>query len=280
MARCLVTGHMGYIGSHVYDSLINLGHEVKGIDLKENQNILLDLNTPDYENFRPEYIFHLAAIPRVAYSMEFPHRVLHNNIMTTLDVLEFARIHNVKRVVYSSSSSVRGNGSGPTSPYGASKLIPETLCKNYSKVFGVDTVCLRYFNVYSKDQSADGPYATAVANWMKFIREGKVPFITGTGEQRRDMLHVDDAVAANIFCMNREENFNGKHHDVGTGENISLNEMKEIVWENSPNIEFEYIPPRPGDVMLTKADVESLMELGFKTKISIKDGLKNCFINL
>ena len=280
MAKCLITGHAGYIGSHVSEALKSLGHEVLGIDLQEGNDILLDLFNPEYQEFKPEYIFHLAAIPRVAYSMENPHEVLHNNIMTTLDVLEFARLNDTKRVIYSSSSSVRGNGAGPTSPYGASKLIPETLCENYSKVFGVDTVCLRYFNVYSKDQKADGPYATAVANWMKYIREGKSPFITGTGEQRRDMLHVHDAVAANIFCMHHNDDFNGNHYDVGTGNNISLNEMKEMVQEIDSSIKFDYISERPGDVMLTRANVSSLKALGFQTEISIEEGLRDCFTNL
>lgn len=251
-----------------------------GIDLQEGKDILSDLFSLKYQEFNPEYIFHLAAIPRVAYSMENPHEVLRNNILTTLDVLEFARLNNVKRVVYSSSSSVCGNGDGPTSPYGASKLIPETLCKNYSKVFGVDTVCLRYFNVYSKNQKADGPYATAVANWMKYIREERAPFITGTGEQRRDMLHVRDAVSANLFCMEYTENFEGAHYDVGTGENISLNEMRKMVQEIDSNIKFQYVSERLGDVMLTKADVSPLRALGFEIKISIEEGLKDCFTNL
>ena len=109
---------------------------------------------------------------------------------------------------FSSSSSVVGNGDGPTSPYGLQKLISEMECKLYAELYGVDTVSLRYFNVYSEDQKADGPYATAIANWMQFIRDGKTPFITGTGEQRRDMLHVSDAVRANIFAMERKEDGN------------------------------------------------------------------------
>ena len=277
MARCLVTGHMGYIGTHIYRRLIELGHEVKGIDLKEGEDILTDLNDLKYQEFKPEYIFHLAAIPRVAYSMEHPHEVLYNNVVTSLNVLEFARIHGVKRVIYSSSSSVRGNGDGPTSPYGASKLIPETLCKNYTKAFGIDTVCLRYFNVYSEDQKAEGPYATAVANWMQYLRDGKDPFITGDGEQRRDMLYVHDAVAANIFCMEHEGLFNGQNFDTGTGNNISLNELKEIVLENHPDTTFLYVDDRPGDVKLTKAETKSLSDLGWTAKMDIRTGVFNCF---
>ena len=102
-------------------------------------------------------------------------------------------------------------------------------CKLYSDLYGLDTVSLRYFNVYSEDQSAEGPYATAVANWMEHIRRDKSPFITGDGKQRRDMAYLHDVISANIFAMENKENFHGKHYDVGTGQNISLNEIKNIV---------------------------------------------------
>ena len=290
MARCLVTGHKGYIGSHLYRELENQGHEVMGVDIKASsrENIISRASglrdtlavTPRFLDFAPEYIFHLACIPRVAYSVEYPVQTMENNVLAGSVILDFARRVGTKRVIYSSSSSVVGNGSGPASPYGLQKLVTEMECKLYADLYGVDTVSLRYFNVYSEDQEADGPYATAVANWMKYIREGKQPFITGTGEQRRDMLHVRDAVAANIFCMNHNDDFNGNHYDVGTGNNISLNEMKEMVQEIDSSIKFDYISERPGDVMLTKANISSLKALGFQTEISIKEGLRDCFTNL
>tara|TARA_R100000664_G_C2747489_1_gene134998 strand:- start:127 stop:1008 length:882 start_codon:yes stop_codon:yes gene_type:complete len=290
MARCLVTGHKGYIGSHLYRELENQGHEVMGVDIKASsrENIISRASglrdtlavTPRFVDFAPEYIFHLACIPRVAYSVEYPVQTMENNVLAGSVILDFARRVGTKRVIYSSSSSVVGNGSGPASPYGLQKLVTEMECKLYADLYGVDTVSLRYFNVYSEDQEADGPYATAVANWMKYIREGKQPFITGTGEQRRDMLHVRDAVAANIFCMNHNDDFNGNHYDVGTGNNISLNEMKEMVQEIDSSIKFDYISERPGDVMLTRANVSSLKALGFQTEISIEEGLRDCFTNL
>ena len=290
MARCLVTGHKGYIGSHLYRELENQGHEVMGVDIKASsrENIISRASglrdtlavTPRFVDFAPEYIFHLACIPRVAYSVEYPVQTMENNVLAGSVILDFARRVGSKRVIYSSSSSVVGNGSGPASPYGLQKLVTEMECKLYADLYGVDTVSLRYFNVYSEDQEADGPYATAVANWMKYIREGKQPFITGTGEQRRDMLHVRDAVAANIFCMNHNDDFNGNHYDVGTGNNISLNEMKEMVQEIDSSIKFDYISERPGDVMLTRANVSSLKALGFQTEISIEEGLRDCFTNL
>ena len=273
--KILVTGHRGYIGSGLFAELLKLGHDVRGIDLKEGQNIIYDLK--DFKGFKPEYIFHLAAIPRVPYSMEFPEEVLENNVLSTIRILEYARRSGTKRVIYSSSSSVVGNGTGPTSPYGASKLVPEILCKNYSDVYGLDTVCLRYFNVYSEDQTVDGPYATAIANYMHCIRENKKPYITGDGEQRRDMLHVLDAISANIFCMNYEKNFNGRWLDTATGANISLNEIKKIVKQYHPNVIFDRAPERKGDVRTTKADTKPLEKLGWTAKIDISTGIHGCF---
>ncbi len=204
---------------------------------------------------------------------------MENNVLCTSNILNFAKHVGAKRVIYSSSSSVVGNGDGPTSPYGLQKLISEMECKLYAELYGVDTVSLRYFNVYSEDQKADGPYATAIANWMQFIRDGKTPFITGTGEQRRDMLHVSDAVRANIFAMERKENFLGANFDVGTGNNISLNQVKRIVQEFF-KIQFDYIDERPGDVEETKANTQPLKDLGWQTKVDIQDGVEECFKNL
>jgi len=273
--KCLVTGHEGYIGSHLIKQLEEMGHETAGIDLKSGKNILHDMD--DFLEFNPDVIFHLAAIPRVPYSIEHPEEVYINNVIGTLKVLEFARKSSVSRVVYSSSSSVVGNGDGPESPYAASKLAPEDLCSVYSKLYDVDTVSLRYFNVYSPDQKADGPYATAVANWMDSIETGKRPFITGTGDQRRDMAHVSDVVSANIFCMNHSDDFCGNHYDVGTGTNISLNEMKAIVHTVCPDIEFDYVPDRPGDVYMTQANMIQMASLGWNPSINIIDGIQECF---
>ncbi len=287
MSRCLVTGHRGYIGSNLFKQLQKDGHEVVGIDLQDGHDILDVLKPgtdgefhPHWTRFKPEYIFHLAAIPRVGYSIEHPVEVINNNLLSSLYILEFARKVGAKRVIYSSSSSVEGNGEGPTNPYGASKLMPESLCRVYAELYKIDAVCLRYFNVYSLDQKADGPYATAVANFMEHIRRGKEPFITGTGEQRRDMAHVSDVVAANIFCMEYGGKLLGKHLDVGTGNNISLNEIKNIVHKYFPKVSFKYIEERKGDVFLTKANIDHIMELGWSPKTKIIDGIEECFREL
>ena len=286
MAKCLVTGHKGYIGSRLYAKLKELGHEVMGIDL--NEEVPHDIITclaedsdgkfhPHYADFEPEYIFHLACWPRIGFCLENPVATMHNNVMAGSTVLNFARKNkSVRRVIYSSSSSVMGNGDGPTNPYALQKLITEKECGIYSGVYGLDTVCLRYFNVYSEDQRADGPYATAVANWRRALLEGITPFITGDGEQRRDMVYVDDVVSANIHCMEYAERFDGKVFDVGTGDNISLNQVKEVV-QVYHDVEFDYVAPRPGEVATTRADTSPFEEYGWKAAVTIPEGMHKCF---
>tara|TARA_R100000005_G_C4996499_1_gene203323 strand:- start:346 stop:1194 length:849 start_codon:yes stop_codon:yes gene_type:complete len=273
----LVTGHKGYIGGNLFRELKELGHNVMGIDLKEGEDILDGFKKKHYD-FKPEVVFHLAAIPRVVYSIENPVEVMYNNVQSTSLVLEFAKEVGAM-VVYSSSSSVVGNGNGPESPYALSKYVGELETLLYSRLYGVETVALRYFNVYSVDQVADGPYATCVANWRRFIMEGRVPYITGDGEQRRDMAHVSDVVSANIFCMNNRSNKEliGKAFDVGTGNNISINEMRKLVQNSLPDLEFDYVADRPGDVKLTKANIQPLLDLGWEPKVKISEGIKECF---
>jgi UDP-glucose 4-epimerase len=283
--RCLVTGHKGYIGSHLYTRLITDGHQVLGIDTEDENSgeiseVLSSSSRQKYLDFNPEIIFHLACWPRVAFSVENPLSTMMNNTLATSWVLDLAKEVKCKRFIYSSSSSVVGNGDGPESPYALQKLTSEIETTLYSKLYGIDTVSLRYFNVYSPDQKADGAYATAIANWMEYIRQGKDPFITGSGYQKRDMLNVRDVVAANIFAMEYGDEFTGGVYDTGTGTNISLNEMKEICHEYFPRVNFEYVYPRPGDVLETQAQPSSLFNLGWKTEVSIHDGIHECFKKL
>jgi UDP-glucose 4-epimerase len=290
MARCLVTGHRGYIGSHLYTALQSQGHEVLGIDLNDvvSHDVRQVLREdgdgafhPHYYNFQPEYIFHLACFPRVGHSIDYPVETAENNILAGTIALNFARkVGSVKRFIYSSSSSVKGNGTGPISPYALQKYTTELESQIYSSIYGLDTVSLRYFNVYSPDQPASGPYATAISNWMQSIRDGVNPFITGDGTQRRDMVHVEDAISANIFCMNFKENFNGAVFEIGTGQNISINEVKDIVLEYFPDIEFDSRPPRPGDVKETLAQLGPIDRCGWHPSITLNTGIRECFERL
>ena len=142
---------------------------------------------------------------------------------------------------------------------------------------------MRYFNVYSYDQEADSEYATVVCNWKKFVsREGLTPFITGTGEQRRDMTHVDDVVSANLFCADNIDNEDlwGHWYDVGSGDSISLNELKDVVLRYFPKQIFEYVAARAGDVMYTEADVEKFKHLGWSPRVSLHEGLDRIYAKL
>lgn len=281
MARCLVTGHRGFIGSELYFQLMNKGHEVLGLDKVEGEDILDVLQKDNikekYLDFSPDYIFHLACIPRVAYSVENPVETMRNNVLAGSLVLNYAKHVKAARVIYSGSSSVVGNGNGPSSPYALQKLVTEIECKLYSDLYNLDTVTLRYFNVYSEIKTDGNPYATAVAKWKYCIENNLKPFITGDGTQRRDMAYLNDVVSANIFAMNYHDNFEGEVFDVGTGSNISLNEIKDIILKYHKNVEFDYIEPRAGDVMETKADMSKLAAFGWRPEMSILEGINLCF---
>ena len=270
--KILVTGHKGYIGSHIYTELSAKGYNVQGIDLKDGEDVLHCLPNEAFD-----YVFDLAACPRVEYSVEKPSYTMKQNVLVTSALLEWAKDHGVKRVIFSSSSAVNGNGDGiPESPYGLHKLMNEMECRLYSKLYDLDTVCLRYFNAYSEDQQYGGSYSTAICAWMEMIKLEKPLRIDGDGEQTRDLVHVEDIVSANIFCMNYKENFNGKWFNVGTGESVSLNEIRDFINKNH-EVVWNYAPERAGDVKHTKADISELNSLGWKPNVSIREGLKRCF---
>jgi len=270
--KILVTGYKGYIGSHIFSTLQSKNYDVCGIDLKDGEDILHCL--PD-ENF--DYVFHLAACPRVGYSVEKPSYTMKQNVLVTSVLLEWAKNHSVKRVIFSSSSAVNGNGDGiPRSPYGLHKLMNEMECRLYSELYGLDTVCLRYFNAYSEDQEYGGSYSTAICAWMEMIEKNKPLRIDGDGEQTRDFVHVEDIVSANIFCMNYRENFKGKWFNVGSGTSVPLNHIKRFIDENY-DVLWNHKPERVGDVKHTLANIEELKNLGWEPKISIQEGLTRCF---
>ncbi len=283
--RALVTGHLGYIGGNFVKKWEERGHTWTGYDCKDNHEFDLVRGIKglhvNHQVDPIDVVVHFAAIPRVAFSVEFPRVVMNNNINSTTTVLDWAKKNNIP-VVYSSSSSVVGNGDGPASPYALSKYVGEMETLLYNRLYGLKTVALRYFNVYSYDQEANSEYATVVCNWKKFITEGKIPYITGDGEQRRDMTHVDDIVSANIFCAENigKDDLWGHWYDIGSGQNISLNEMKEIVLQYFPEQRFDYVEPRAGDVMFTEADLSKFKAHGWESKVSLKEGLNSVYRTL
>lgn len=279
MARCLVTGHKGYIGSKLYGRLKALGHDVHGVDMASIEATEgLDIRSHLFHNgkpwlkFYPEYIFHLAAKPSVPWSVEHPSESLSHNVLGSSRVLEFARETGARRVIFASSAAVYGLAS----PYGLHKLMTEKECKLYSHLYEVDTISLRYFNVYSPDQKYGGPYSTVISAWMEALRWGTPLRMDGDGTQTRDFIHVDDIISANIFCMEHEENFAGATYDVGTGVETPIEQIRKYIDSLSP-VAWKEMPHREGDIEFSCANIAPLKELGWSAQTDIKNGLKDCF---
>ena len=253
MQKAIVTGGAGFIGSHIVDKLIEQGVQVTIID---------DFSTGKVENVNPaaycwkqdlttvriddltqfmkgvDVVFHLAAMARVQPSIEQPIPYHDANVTATHNLLVAAADAGVKRFIFSSSSSVYGNAKVPTSethelnpmsPYALHKLIGEQYCKLYSFLHDIDTVCLRYFNVYGDRMALDGAYRLAIPIFATQIKEGKPCTINNDGNQRRDYTFVGDVVKANIMCATNERTFDGEVYNVGNGNNVSVNELVDMM---------------------------------------------------
>ena len=265
--KVLVTGHKGYIGSHIYQYLKDLEHEVIGIDLKEGKDIMYCMPNETFD-----CVFHLAAIPSVQLSVEKPTYTARQNVLVTSKVLEWAKNHGVKRVIFSSSAAAIDC----VSPYGLHKRVSEMECKLYSELYGLDTVCLRYFNVYSEDQPYGGSYSTAISSWMEMVRQ-KLPMrIDGDGEQTRDFVHVSDVVSANIFCMQSNLRFQGQIMDVGSGRSVSIRSIKEFLIKRGHH-NWTHAPTRKGDARYSSANLSEISKIGWYPEVQIIEGLKKCF---
>jgi len=282
MARCLVTGHKGYIGSKLLKRLSEDGHETMGIDLLCTQ-YMGDIRSEKFlksnsiwKQFKPEFIFHCAAKPSVQWSVDNPSTSLSHNVFGTSQVLEFAKMVNANRVIFSSSAAIYGNDGTPCNPYGAHKRMSEIECKVYAELYDIDTVALRYFNVFSKDQQYGGAYSTVISAWNHAMRNKRPFIINGDGDQSRDFIHVSDIIDCNVFCMLHPENFKGEHYDVGAGKSTSLNEIKNLISLSKKN-EWVYNKERKGDVKVSVADIEPLKDLGWLAKKDVKQCIKQIF---
>ena len=251
MQKAIVTGGAGFIGSHLVDELIKQGVEVTILDnlstgKKENINpkaefIECDIFKDTYGDLifllnGADTVFHLAAKTTVQESIEKPSLYNNINVVGTLNLLEAAASMKVKRFIFSSSSSVYGNAKVPTSenhplnpmsPYALNKLIGEQYCKLYSEIYNIDTVCLRYFNVYGDRMNNEG-YKLVFPIFKEQILNNKPLTINNNGEQRRDFIHVNDVVRANILVAKHSNNFNGDIYNVGNGKNYSINEIADM----------------------------------------------------
>ena len=296
MRKVIVTGGAGFIGSHLVDKLIE--QEVKVIVLDdcstgkyENINpkacyINVDITTIDPNQFLSKEIqidalFHLAAKTTVQESINRPEYYNKVNVKGTLNMLMLAHKLNIKRFVFSSSSSVYGNAKVPTSeehplnpmsPYALHKLIGEQYCKLYSDIYDLDTVCLRYFNVYGDRMNNEG-YKLVFPIFKEQISNNKPLTINNDGEQRRDFIHVDDIVNANILALNHKSNFKGDIYNVGSNKSYSINEIADMFGGNKIKGNNVIEP------FETLADISKIMlELDFYPKDNLKEWIKK-YIN-
>ena len=254
MKKVVVTGGAGFIGSNLVDKLIDMDVEVTILDdlstgKKENINSKAKFINCDIsivpQSLLTSYIdgadviFHLAALARVQPSIEDPLPYNNANITGTLNILLAAYKIGVKRVIYSASSSAYGNATkfptpeehptNPLSPYGLQKYVGEQYCKMFSQVYGLDTVSLRYFNVYGERMSLEGAYKLAIPIFANQMLEGKPLTINNDGEQRRDFTYVGDVVSANILAATNPEDLKGEVFNIGNGDNYSVNELADML---------------------------------------------------
>jgi len=290
--KFVVTGGAGFIGSNIVDLLIDQGHSVCVIDnfstgKKENCNekaVYHELNLSSEENFDKiksivngaDGLFHLAALPRVQESIENPFLFEKNNTLSTINVLKACSEMQVKRVVYSASSSAYGNTEklpsketdpiNPISPYAMQKYYGEVCCKMFANVYNIETVSLRYFNVYGERQSLEGAYALVMCVFAKQRLLNQPLTIRGDGEQRRDFTHVKDIAKANLLAMQSNKVGNGEVINIGNCDNRSVNQIAEMIGGPTINVD-PVVEPRE-----TLADnIKAKELLNWEPKIIIEE---------
>jgi len=297
--KVVVTGGAGFIGSHLAEELVRRGYyttvlddlstgkidNIEGLLSKKNVDFMqgsvtnLPLLLELFQN--AEYVFHQAAIPSVPRSVDSPQFSHEVNITGTLNVLLSARDSGVKKVIYASSSSVYGDTPTlpkredmlpePQSPYAVTKLAGEYYCRAFHQVYGLPTVCLRYFNVYGPRQDPDSQYAAVIPKFIKRSCEGNPSVIFGDGEQTRDFTFVKDVVEANILAAQSDACgvFN-----ISRGESITINQLAKLIIELVGNkVESVHQGPRPGDIRYSLADISKAEAFGYKSRYDLRVGL-------
>lgn len=284
--KCLVTGGAGFIGSHLVDLLVDRNHTVTIVDNMSTGKIKNVEQQKPYSNpacalyiadFASEHVlamireskfdvvFHLAATASVPYSVDQPVATNDNNVSKTLALLDACRIGKVKKFVFSSSSAVYGNSTEfpttesaakqPISPYALQKSVIEEYCKLYQQLYGLKSVCLRYFNVFGPRQAGSGAYANVISGWcVNGIASGRIR-LDGNGEAFRDFVHVKDVAYANLLAASSDVKFGC--YNVGSGESIKIAAIFD--WFSNicmKNVEVTHAPTRPGDPAKTQASIE------------------------
>jgi UDP-glucose 4-epimerase len=290
--KMVVTGGAGFIGSHLAEALLNEGHEVHVVDNlsggKREQvphgAIFHELDVLETETLVKLFegarvVFHEAALPRVPFSVDYPLESHRANVDGTVSVLVAAKDAKVERVVYAASGSAYGDQdvlplredmqAKPANPYGLQKYIGELYCFMYAKIYGLQTVSLRYFNIYGPRIDPSGPYGLAIAKFLEQRKRGEPYTVVGDGEQTRDFTHVRDAVRANILAATSKNVGNGEVLNIGAGRNVSVNTLIHILGEG-PRVP---LPPRI-EAKHSLADNTKARELiGWVPSVSIEEGL-------
>jgi nucleoside-diphosphate-sugar epimerase len=300
-ARVLVTGGAGFIGSHVVEALTALGASVVVLDnlaggSRENiapfkpefiQSSILDESAVERATADCKFVFHLAALGSVPHSVARPREYHDVNVTGTLNVLEAARAARVQRVMFSASSSAYGEtpqlpkvesiAPSPLSPYAANKVAGEAMLAAWSASFGMDTVSLRYFNIFGPRQNANSAYAAVIAAFAKALIAGDPPTIYGDGSQSRDFTFVDNAVHANLLAARSGKPLGGGVINIACGRRINLNQLAPLMAGllGKPDLKPVYAAERAGDVKHSLADLSRAKSmLGYEPIVDFETGLK------
>jgi len=291
MVKSLVTGAAGFIGSNLVDYLLDHGHEIVAVDNETANNDKfywrkdprvqnVKANVSKYKEMRPvfegvDYVFHLAAESRLQPAIENPINAVKQNCVGTTVVLQCAREAGVKRVVYSSTSSGYGGNPWPNketqpddclNPYSASKIAGEKFCKMYTDLYGLETVSLRYFNVFGERSPSVGQYAPVISIFQRQAECKDALTIVGDGSQKRDFVHVKDVARANyLAAIMPIYEMLGEVFNVGSGKNYSIQEIANAISDNQI-----YLPERSGEATTTLADITRIGEvIGWKPEIDV-----------
>ncbi len=291
----LVTGGAGFIGSNLVDYLLSKGHQVVCVDNESADNEKfywndkawnVNADITDYKTMKNvftnvDYVFHLAAESRLQPAINNPIEAVHKNCVGTATMLQCAREAKVKRFVYSSTSSAYGNNSCPNTedqpddclnPYSASKAAGEKFCKMYSNLYGLETVVLRYFNVFGERSPTRGQYAPVIGIFQRQKDAGEPLTIVGNGSQKRDFIYVGDVVKANELAasMPGVKDHLGEVLNVGSGFNYSIQEIADAISDNQI-----YIPKREGEMETTWSNIDKVNRVtGWKPKIDVLEWIK------